>query len=220
MNWLNWLNTLINNTAKDIKLINSKQIYLKLISDKIIPPSAINRWIEIYPFLELCDWKNFFLLPYKITKEPFLQSFQYKVLNRFTNNNDKLYTLKIKQTNKCEYCNEIDTLEHHFFWCGYSGQFWRKIQKWSKDNLDTSMDFTVCEILFGICINNNDSFNIINFLILLGKHFINRSRNNGEPLYFINLLSLLKDKIENVVFIKQINSQNVKDWERELADAL
>ena len=73
------MHIIINNTAKDIRLINSKQIYQKLIAEKIIPPSAINRWIEIYPFLELCDWKNVFLLPYKITKEPLLQSFQYKV---------------------------------------------------------------------------------------------------------------------------------------------
>ena len=73
---------------------------------------------------------------------------------------------------------------------------------------------------FLICIDNNDSFNIINFLILFGKHFINWSINNMEPLYFIKLLSLLKDKSKNVIYIKQVNSQYVKDWERDLADAL
>ena len=95
-----------------------------------------------------------------------------------------------------------------------------KIQKWSKDNLDTSMDLTVCEILFGICIDNNESFNIINFLILLGKQFINKSRTNKEPLYFIKFVALLKNKIENIIYTKNINSQDVKSWERDLADAL
>ena len=82
------------------------------------------------------------------------------------------------------------------------------------------MDFTVCEILFGICIDNNESFNIINFLILLGKQFINKSRTNKEPLYFIKFISLLKNKIENIIYTKVINSQDVKSWERVLADAL
>ena len=69
-------------------------------------------------------------------------------------------------------------------------------------------------------IDNNDSFNIINFLILSDKHFKNRSRNNEESFYFVTLLTLLKDKIKNVIYIKQINNQYVKDWERDLADAL
>ena len=186
----------------------------------ICPPSAINKWIETFPFLEVCDWKTLFTLSYKITKEPFRQSFQYKLLNRIINTNDKLFTWRIKETNKCEYCNEIDTLEHHFCWCVYSRELWKKIHKWSKDNLDTSRDFTVYEILFGICIDNNKSFNIINFLILLGKQFINKSRTNKEPLYFIKFVSLLKNKIENIIYIKNIRRQDVKGWERDLADAL
>ena len=82
------------------------------------------------------------------------------------------------------------------------------------------MDFTVCEILFRICIDNNESINIINFLILLGKQFINKSRTNKEPLYFIKFISLLKNKIENIIYTKNNNSQDVKSWERDLADAL
>ena len=91
---------------------------------------------------------------------------------------------------------------------------------WSKSNLDTSMNLTVCEILFGICIDNNDSLTTLNFLILIGKHFINRSRNNNDPFYFINFLSLLKEKIQAITYSKRINSQELEDWERDLLDAL
>ena len=67
------------------------------------------------------------------------------------------------------------------------------------------MDFTVCEILFGMCIEDNESFNIINFLILLGKQFINKSRTNKEPLYFYKICIVLKNKIENIIYTKDIN---------------
>ena len=82
------------------------------------------------------------------------------------------------------------------------------------------MDLTVCEILFGINIQNNDGIDAINFLILIGKLFINKSKSNEEPLYFIKFLTLLKDKIECIIYIENINNDEVADWERGLADAL
>ena len=91
---------------------------------------------------------------------------------------------------------------------------------WSKSNLDTSMNLAVCEILFGICIENNNSLMTLNFLILIGKYFINRSRNNSEPLFFIKFLSLLKEKIQNITYTKIVNSQELDNWERDLLDAL
>ena len=59
---------IINNTAKDISLANSKHIYHKLIMNEICPPSAINKWIETYPFLEVCDWNTLFTHHIKLQK--------------------------------------------------------------------------------------------------------------------------------------------------------
>ena len=63
---------------------------------------------EQYNFLEndcFCAGNNtkdyHYQLPYTFIKEPFLQEFQYKVLNRIINCNDKLYIWKIKDNNKC-----------------------------------------------------------------------------------------------------------------------
>ena len=210
----------INNTAKNIKQSTSKTIYQKLIYDITCPPTSINKWIETFPFMEGCDWNKIFMLPFKITKEPYLQSFQYKILNRILNCNDKLHTWKIKTTNICEYCSNIDTIEHHLFWCTNSQEFWNKVQKWIKDNLDTSLKLTVCEIIFGICIENNKSIDMINFIILIGKNFINKSRNNRDPLYFIKFLSILKEKIECINYIKQNNDEDLTDLEKDVAGAL
>ena len=38
---------IINNTAKNVKTIYSKQIYQKLIKIKILPPTAINKWVDL-----------------------------------------------------------------------------------------------------------------------------------------------------------------------------
>ena len=69
---------IINNTAKNVKTTYSKQIYQKLITIKILPQTAINKWVEIYPFMEQLDWKTIFQLPYKITNEPFCKAFNIR----------------------------------------------------------------------------------------------------------------------------------------------
>ena len=103
------------------------------------------------------------------------------------NCNHKLFIWKIKDHDKCDYCDSIDTLELHLFWCKHTQDFWQKTRDGARKNLDTSMQLTICEIIFGIIITGNSSINTINFLILIGILFINKSRINKQPLYFINL---------------------------------
>ena len=73
-----------------------------------------------------------------------------------------------------------DTLEHHLFWCKYSQFFWQKTGDWASNNLDISIQLTICEIIFGITIPGNSSINTINFLILNGKLFMKKSRTNNH----------------------------------------
>ena len=82
------------------------------------------------------------------------------------------------------------------------------------------MQLTICEIIFGITITGNSSINTINFLILTGKLFINKSRTKKQPLYFINFLALVKEKIQHTTYLRQINDQLEEEKERDLMDAL
>ena len=59
--------------------------------NEIKPPTVIESWVNIYiPFLERYDWKLVYPIPCKYTKEPYFQSFQYKIINRILNTNAKL----------------------------------------------------------------------------------------------------------------------------------
>ena len=71
----------INNKFKRIEKVLSKEIYLSLIKRKITSPTSIKKWIDIFPFMEKFEWQQIFQLPFKIIREPYLQSFQYKILN-------------------------------------------------------------------------------------------------------------------------------------------
>ena len=67
------------NTNKHITLITNKDIYNTLIDKMIQNPTAQNKWYDLYPFLENLHWSEIYTLPIKITNEPYLQTFQYKV---------------------------------------------------------------------------------------------------------------------------------------------
>ena len=44
--------------------------------ENIKTPTAIDTWINIYPFLENYDWKDIYMIPFKYAREPYLQSLQ------------------------------------------------------------------------------------------------------------------------------------------------
>ena len=81
----------INTLWKPIENITSKNINQKSVYKKIKKPTAQEMWVNIFPFLENLEWDKIYLLPYKITSEPFLQSLQYKILNRILNCNERLF---------------------------------------------------------------------------------------------------------------------------------
>ena len=207
----------IRGKNKFISKVTSKQIYGKFIEDRTEAPTAINTWVNIYPFLETINWNHIFTLSFETTKEPYLQSFQYKILNRILNMREKLSTWNIIDTNKCYSCNKVDTLEHHLFSCPASRKFWLQLENWIYNNLETYFSFTECEIIFGIPLDkNNIEIKIINYLILLGKWYINKCRSSNTNVYFIELLHLTKNKLDCANYINCINEAEMPEWQDRL----
>ena len=42
-------------------------------------PTEEEIWVDIFPFLEGVNWSSIYKFVYKISNEPYLQSFQYKI---------------------------------------------------------------------------------------------------------------------------------------------
>ena len=87
---------------------------------------------------------------------------------------------------------------------------------WIKDNLETSMKLTICEVLFGIPIHD-EGIKSINFIILMGKWFINKSRTQDKVLNLHTFLKMLKTKIDMIIYNKTINNKEPDEWEMNLA---
>ena len=93
----------LNNKTINIQNVKCKDFYLALISTVTKPPTAISKWAEIYN-IHVESWTYFFMTPFRACIETSLQTFQYKIINRFFPCN---YTLSIwykDVSNICQYC--------------------------------------------------------------------------------------------------------------------
>ena len=61
-----------------------------------------------------------------------------------------------------------------------------------------TIKFTVCEILLGIPCIVNSQLQMINYLILLRKWYINENKSKDKPILFQDFLAQIKSKL--VVF--------------------
>ena len=191
-----------NNILLSLEKITAKKMYNEIIQELAKPPTAIEAWIEIYPFLETHDWKYTFNLPNIVAKETYLQSFQYKIITRTLNCNNNLYKWGIKASPTCIYCGHWDTIMHHLFECKESKIFWNHVQNWIFDKLKTMFRFTVCEIIFGIY-ESDDVTRVVNYIILYGKLYINKQRTNNKDLVLAEFIIKLKDKIKVLLTFDQ-----------------
>ena len=128
------------------KIYNKALYWIAL--DKIYKePTAVDAWIINFPFLANAPWHIIFKTTHTISPEPYLHSFQYKIVNRILNCGTNLYKWKVKDSPNCSYCDEIDTLEHHLFYCSYTRYFWLQISHWLNDIFGLpGEELTVCEV--------------------------------------------------------------------------
>ena len=142
---------IIKNCPKELSKLKSQDIYWELLRNVIKQPTAIGTWVDLFPFLEGVNWKLLFTGTSRVTSEPYLQSFQYKILNRSLNCNYNLFKWKILDHSTCNYCPlSIDTIEHHLYYCTKSKEFWEETENWLESILQIKFSFTICEVIFGM----------------------------------------------------------------------
>ena len=157
-----------------------------------------------------------------MTPETYLQTFQYKILHRLTNCKYNLFKWKLQDDPYCNYCNiHIDTIEHHFYLCGFSKRFWEQLGKHLRKtlNLEDRLDFTICEVIFGIGQRQNPKPTrvILNMVILLAKWYINNCRRNEKELSLLEFISILSNKM---LIYKNIYAMAVEGVEKQIFEII
>ena len=99
----------LNNKYVELRKVTCRQFYwgeIKIISER---PTCYFKWESEYFFADF-DWNLINIIPYQCTSDTYLQSIQYKKNHRYFPCKYQLNMWNIEDSNKCTYCQEIDTL--------------------------------------------------------------------------------------------------------------
>ena len=121
------------------------------------------------------------------TKDIKLQNFNYKFLMPIIPTNIFLLKCNIGHTTLCDFCcMEIETLDH-LFWEIHVQLFWTNLSTLLQD-YNVFIHFNLRNIMLGIREGTNQTeVQTKNFIILLGKHFIFKTKHKkNTQIYFIS----------------------------------
>lgn len=185
-----------NGHSMPIVNLQNRDFYKILAKLIFRPPTAISKWLSLYPQLEEVDWGGIFTLPYNISRSTKYQSFQYKILNRVFACRSNLAKWKIVDNDLCEECSVVDSLEHYFFLCTSSSRFWKSFQRWFSTVTGVNINLDALTIIFGTMnMNNDNTLFLMDYCILIGKWFIFKQKYLNRIPSFLEYLLLLKSEL-------------------------
>ena len=177
----------LQNPKSLIRLLDKKNSELRDIIGENTSSSICGKmfWMKKYNI----DISNHYIISYRSTKESRLRLLHFKILHNIFPSNILLNRMGIKDTERCDYCGEIDVIEHMFVHCNRLKGFWSMVFNniFSRTNL--RIESTDQNILFGISKTDpptkSTNLNIINHIILIAKMCISKTKFCGLANLFI-----------------------------------
>ena len=98
-------------------------------------------------------------------------------------------------------------------------EFWKDLSCAIVTALNFEISFTVCEILVGLHVQTNPKIKCINYLILLGKWFLNNKKSVKCSIFFKEYLHFVKTKLE-VLYLVYQKERNIENFHEIYLDFL
>ena len=119
----------------------------------------------------------------KSTKEIKLREINFKILHNILTTNILLEKMKIKNSNKCDFCGSVDTIDHALVQCERLESFWDFILQWINREFEITIPDTDLVKLFGLVRGDVDGWekatiDRINHTLLIAKHAIIKSKSS------------------------------------------
>lgn len=176
----NRLNNAQDNTSAITSPLMTPKAWRELITmNKTTVPCAVQFWLHRYNYtIDNNDWT----IAHKSTKEERLKLLHWKIIHNIYPTNILLNKMKLKDTNKCNDCNNIDFIEHFFWSCPKLKTFWQTVTCSIARNTGTQISLTEKEVLLGYKSQEvTEQVKTINHYLLVAKMSISKYKY-GERL--------------------------------------
>ncbi len=124
-------------------------------------------------------------------------------MHQATVTNVKLFKWKIKDTDKCTFCNvQSETILHLFWECQTARHIWNSTVQWYREKTGQIVHLDSKKVIF--CKPNSNALHCLNTIVLITLQYIYASRCLGNIPNFGHLKSKILDaqNIEKYIAIK------------------
>ena len=196
-----------NEPVPSLDISSTKKARVMLAERSFSPPI-----VEINLRKQVLNVKAVYELPFKVTVENKLRSFQFKLIHNIIPTNHSLYKMNIKASPECERClfpNE--TLIHMLCECPDVKIFWKDTMMWWNAKRSDNISPSNTEILYGYK-PETTTFYALNHYLLIAKYHVFLARNQSETPNLKVFLALLDSKIkcERQIAIKNSNYEKYR----------
>ena len=168
----------------------AKQIRENLVESGSDTSNAIKFWSKK---LGITISKNHWNVVRLCTSETRLRLLHWKIISNIYPTNILLSKMGIKLTNRCDFCSEIDFVEHFFWSCPKVRPVWKAATDLIYKKLEVQVSLTMSDVLFGYQINNKNSrHRLINHIIIIAKMCVGMFRYGKR----LDLVSIFEREIE------------------------
>ena len=167
----------VSDVPENIFKLSNKAIRETLINRRNTTVCSVGFWNRKYDTYIL----NYFGIAITASKESRLRLLHFKIFHNIYPTNILLYKMKIKATNKCEYCKTFDFIEHFFFHCQKLQGYWKHVETVIFSKVNEKIVIKEKVALFGVL--SSDLFEVkdkcidnINMSLLVAKMCISKAK--------------------------------------------
>ena len=195
------------------KILSSKIAYAKMNMNEVLLRKIEEKWTNGNPKFEtgLPELKSAIANIYKITNYVKMRSFQYRFITKSIITNIHLSKMKIKNDNRCTFCDiEKETMKHLFWNCQVIQRFWEEVEETFK---------SIGAMNFSKIVYNNIVVNpkmVENAIVLAAKMFIYSERcNYSKPKIqkFKEIIKQLKEIEKEIAYRNGNQTLHKLKWE-------
>ena len=182
----------------DMENFKCRNYYSLLIKFKYEKPK---KWAKIKEEFNLEDKciSEAFSLPIKVCSEPYLRSFQYKVLNSILFTNELLFKIGYITSPNCSFCQDIkETRNHVLFTCPFSYSFWMDVIANILNNISNCGCLLLSDVIIGVL---KEGMDLVNYVIILGKSYLWSCRHKKIKPSISHFERILEKKYETEKYI-------------------
>ena len=163
-----------------------------------IPKGQI-KW-EIEFGNEVLDSDFLYNLPNLCKQNARTKYFQFQVLHRTLITNKKLHQFNIRDNEICEHCGMVETISHLLYECVQSQEIWNNLKIWLNAIMAKPVTIEKSTILLG----SVDNEIIINYIFIIVKHEIYKSKWNRTETNLIKIKKILKSHMDLDIYLGTI----------------